>query len=204
MREWHCKQWLRVSILLYFLLRNLLENHLPFMNTTLITFFDNEIHKKTNHSFLSRIIGYWGFWNKFAQYWNRWFQYIHLALIYTNKWNSLKFCESLNGFLKHKQLKNLYTSMRICFQWRFTACMVLLTEIYLIFLLSFSVLIWIAKLKNCEYSQKNDLDWVFSNGYLKTVSWKIVKILNFPLPLKHISGHLSLKVAGECFHDNFD
>ena len=78
----------------------------------------------------------------------------------------------------------------------------LLTERYLIFLLLFSVLIWSEKLKNYEYSQKNCLDWVFHNVTLKTVPWKFVKTLYFPLPFKHVSEHLSVKVTGECFHYN--
>ena len=40
----------------FFLLTNLLGNHLPFMNFTLITFFDNEIHKNTDQSLLLGLI----------------------------------------------------------------------------------------------------------------------------------------------------
>ena len=41
----------------YFLLTKLLGNHLPLVYITLIMWFDNEIHKKTNHSLLSRLSG---------------------------------------------------------------------------------------------------------------------------------------------------
>ena len=52
----YCKEWLRLSILLYFLLTKLLGNHVPFVNITLITWFDNEQHKKTNNSLFSGLI----------------------------------------------------------------------------------------------------------------------------------------------------
>lgn len=100
LREWYCKQWLRLSILL-FLLTNLLGNRLPFMNFTLITFFDNEIHKNTDQSLLlgliRRVYRNLGFLKQICTI-SELMIPVNLALMYINTWNSLKFCESLNMF----------------------------------------------------------------------------------------------------------
>ena len=97
LREWYCKLWLR----LLFLLTNLLGNRLPFMNFTLITFFDNEIHKNTDQSLLlgliRKVYRILGFLKQICTI-SELMIPINLELIYTNASSSSKFCESLNMF----------------------------------------------------------------------------------------------------------
>ena len=101
----------------FFLSPNLLGNHLPFMNITLITFFNNDIHKNTNQSLLlgliRKVYRILGFWSKFAQYRNWWFQWVLHSFAPTHEivWS---FVKTWTCFLTHKQLKHLYTFIWIC------------------------------------------------------------------------------------------
>ena len=98
----------------FFLLTNLLGNHLPFMNFTLITFFDNEIHNNTDQSLLlgliRKVYRNLGFLKQICTILELMIP-MSLALIYTNTWS---FVKAWICFLTPKQLKHPYTSIRIC------------------------------------------------------------------------------------------